>query len=180
MPISETTVEVDKEVTFKYTKLAVKTVKCYWYYWIIQDLDATQRRLTYSMESHVRLCTWWSVWSLCMFSVWMKYLQKEKTNSCLAALTSAHAPEQLNLFSECCQVKMVNVLDLNHSDFMHFCFSWNDVTRVGIHRKCYVGRNAIFYDSEILQLTKTEKDHNIHKSPKKKKKKLQWHTMSEL
>lgn len=48
---------------------------------------------------------------------------------------------------------------LQPNDFMYqwFFLKWCDPW------KCDVGRYAIYYDRGILQMTKTEKDHNIHK-----------------
>lgn len=112
-------VEVDKEITFKYTKLAVKTVKCYGYYWIIQDLEATK---TAYIQYGVTDAASYTVECLeVVHFLIMNEIFTKKANFCLAALTSAHTIEQFDLLNECCSVKMANRSDLTstHSDFMH-------------------------------------------------------------
>lgn len=83
IPISETTVEADKGGTFKYTKLAVKTVKCYWYYWIIQDLEAT-------LELRMQFPFTVECLDVVHFLSKNIIFTKKTTKFCLAALTSAY------------------------------------------------------------------------------------------
>lgn len=146
MPISETTEADKKKTTFKYTKLAVKTVKCYWYYWIIQDLKASllctetayiQYGTTYA-ASYVVECL-----EVVHFSVKLKYLQKP--NSFLAALMSAYvrltsSKTVVNQLTVCMWMMKMLHLTWNHMiSLIPIGFSWNDVTHAGIQRICEAG-----------------------------------------
>lgn len=146
MPISERTVEIDKEITFKYTKLAVKTFKCYWYYWIIQDLEATcmyKKLLTYSMESHA-------------------------TSHIVECLDVVHYDElcskndiftKAKLFCKPINSEHVKTTCTGPQTWLIacICLSSNDVTDVWIHKKCKVGETPSFMSVKSFKWQKQKK-----------------------
>lgn len=147
MPISERTVEIDKEITFKYTKLAVKTFKCYWYYWIIQDLEATcmyKKLLTYSMESHAT-----SHIVECLDVVHYDELCSKNDIFTKAKLFCKPINSE-HVKTTCCTGPQTWLIAC-------ICLSSNDVTDVWIHKKCKVGETPSFMSVKSFKWQKQKK-----------------------